>query len=937
VSATVLKDGDVTGIDPSGRPVNTASFSGTGQRGWKITTTEYDTRGNTIRALSAGNRERAVYDTANTYAALGLAVNNTQWLSRMLDQTTIYSSDGIDALETFGPYHPTLIPGGSTVMARAHAKTTYGTRLTPNVDPTVEGPIHHAVQVTSGASQSPDATATSEVDQRTVQMAYALSTSDTSGWLFQTPVRVTQVIAGGTNIVRETVLDPATGLTVQQRQPSAAGQAANPGTRLTSYYTATGTGPCVNPAFLNLPCQVKAGADPTTVGLAKLPVTTYTYDYLYRPTTIAETVVDAAGATQTRTTTTTYENAGLSPRLIRGYTSGTVGTAVPAVVTSYDPVTGLPTTVATDTTPAPGPGMAGTITTGYDDFGRATTTTDADNATSTQTYDSAGRPSTTTWTKPGGAVLGTRTTAYNTASDRRGLPSTATDSGVTGSFTATYDADGNLVGQTYPNGLIQAVGRDYAGQVVDLSDTQNGVGWHHGTVTRNIYGQQITNNAQWAYNRGYTYDGAARLASATFAWVGGSTCEKNSYTFDTNGNRLTKTRISDNGTGTCVVNQAISNTYDNADRLTSNTTNGTTASPTYDAWGRITTLPAQTVGNFGNGSWNTGGNLTNSYYVTDAAASQTQAGTADTWTLDPAGRRRVANLAGTSKTNHYSGSTDNPSWIDEGGTAGITRYIPDLSGQPAISLNVATTTTTTYNVINIHGDIDMTSSPAPVGNIPDGHGYAADDYGNPYSSIGRYTWLGAAQRSDDALGATVLMGARSYNPNLGRFLTTDPVYGGNENAYTYPNDPVNQEDISGKVCWKCYLVSGIAFGLQMFLGGSCVLGTALFLICRGAVGAVVGAAKYLVTQLWALGRSFTWDMLAYAAIQGVMGFLGGITGGVFNWKTFLKANWYLVRNSIYRAAAYSWRWLWGHGYYLAANAVIRLPGILLSQLYARTY
>ena len=41
------------------------------------------------------------------------------------------------------------------------------------------------------------------------------------------------------------------------------------------------------------------------------------------------------------------------------------------------------------------------------------------------------------------------------------------------------------------------------------------------------------------------------------------------------------------------------------------------------------------------------------------------------------------------------------------------------------------------------------------------------------------------------------MGARIYNPTIGRFLTIDPVEGGNADDYTYPNDAINFVDLSG--------------------------------------------------------------------------------------------------------------------------------------------
>lgn len=41
------------------------------------------------------------------------------------------------------------------------------------------------------------------------------------------------------------------------------------------------------------------------------------------------------------------------------------------------------------------------------------------------------------------------------------------------------------------------------------------------------------------------------------------------------------------------------------------------------------------------------------------------------------------------------------------------------------------------------------------------------------------------------------MGARTYLPDLGIFTATDPVEGGNTTTYTYPQDPINAQDLDG--------------------------------------------------------------------------------------------------------------------------------------------
>jgi RHS repeat-associated protein len=82
------------------------------------------------------------------------------------------------------------------------------------------------------------------------------------------------------------------------------------------------------------------------------------------------------------------------------------------------------------------------------------------------------------------------------------------------------------------------------------------------------------------------------------------------------------------------------------------------------------------------------------------------------------------------------------------------------------------------------------------------------EYGVPTTSTPpSYSYMGAEDRRTEFPSGIIAMGARSYIPQLGRFLQTDPVPGGSGNPYGYTNgDPVNSSDPSGDE------ISGTGYG-----------------------------------------------------------------------------------------------------------------------------
>ncbi|MGN6258866.1 MAG: RHS repeat-associated core domain-containing protein, partial [Solirubrobacterales bacterium] len=277
---------------------------------------------------------------------------------------------------------------------------------------------------------------------------------------------------------------------------------------------------------------------------------------------------------------------------------------------------------------------------------------------------------------------------------------------------------------------------------------------------------------------------AGRLTYADETPQGGQ-CTTRAYTYDADSNRKSLTTRSPGIGGVCSESGGTTQSYeyDGADRL---------MGPTYDSFGRITSLPAAYAG---------GKTLTTSYFADDMVASQSQGGITNYFQLDATLRQRVrlqgGGVEGT-EVFHYDGPSDAPAWTERGST--WTRNIAGLGGELAAVQESGKEIT--LQLTNLHGDVSAAAAINPeVTSLKGTSSY--DEFGNPVAgSTGRYGWLGGKQRRTELPSGVIQMGKRSYVPTLGRFLTRDPVPGGSANAYDYADqDPVNAFDLGGeKLC-----------------------------------------------------------------------------------------------------------------------------------------
>jgi len=477
---------------------------------------------------------------------------------------------------------------------------------------------------------------------------------------------------------------------------------------------------------------------------------------------------------------------------------------------TYDPLDRLLTKTS--------PGTNNTITYTYDSEGNRLTSVDQNNRTITNTYDALNRLSTVV--DPNGttsygydansnklSVASPNGVTENYTYDALNRPLSAVNQNTTGiisTFTNAYDIAGMITKKTYADGSWAAYSYDALNRLLEetkqtssstiydyvysydlvgnrLTWTKNttlGSFWNIDStkmpsqvltnMTNGGYGNTANKTQATSLTRSYTYDAANRLSNWNYAvniYSATFPAQTDTYTYDNNGNRLTK-QVTLTGQATP---QQTSYSYDFENRL------------------QNLSLPNASVGSPDTVSYTYNGEGLRTQAVLNSVASN--------YLYDGSNILVERDSSGNTTKTYTRG-------LDLGGGIGslIAQNIPGTN--PTVQY---------YDYNDLGSTADLTTSTGTAANS-----YSYDAFGNlltPQSSSDTNRYLFSTKEFDARSGLSYFQN-RYYDPEIGRWLTPDPLgFVDGVNPYLYcHNNPVNNVDPDGSISQPLIVAAGAVIG-----------------------------------------------------------------------------------------------------------------------------
>ncbi len=467
----------------------------------------------------------------------------------------------------------------------------------------------------------------------------------------------------------------------------------------------------------------------------------------------------------------------------------------------------------------------GTVTLAYDNRGRLISTTDVFDKTIGYSYDA--NCNRTAMTLEGASYA---TYEYDTVNRLISLTDSASHV-----VNYSFDSTNKLTSRILPNGVESTYTYDDLDRLTRLRDLKGA-----NTILDNQYSyntaNQISQIQEPSLTHIYGYDALDRLSSAS-----GSTPAEYQYQYDTVGNRTDSpgrnylynpvNRLVAIAPSNTLSTEWADFTYNNNGTLTSKTDGTGNTTYSWDADNRLIQVHSIQASTDNGG----GDDLPDLEYTV-------------TYKYDALGRRiqRVATVSGPrprfSSTNFVFENRDVIEDINDDGTV-ITKYVNGPGVDNKLSQTNAVNGTLYFSLDHLGSTRALTDA---SGNVVENRSY--DSFGN--SSGSSFTNYGYTGRELDADTGLMYYRARWYDPQVGRFISEDPIgFAAGANFYTYvDNNPTRFTDPSG-LCPQKSAGQRCDERLAGIFGGP---------------GAVVGSARDPLTvgrnpQILALSQKYGWS------------------------------------------------------------------------------